>query len=112
MLDLNGNHVLVTGGAGFIGSHIVDALVACGADVVVYDNFTRGKIENLESALSTGKVEVIEGDIRDTAKLDKAMESVDYVFHEAALWLLECEQNPRLAIDVNIIGTFNVLEAA
>ena len=112
MLDLNGNYVLVTGGAGFVGSHIVDALVACGADVVVYDNFTRGKRENLESALSTGKVEVIEGDIRDTAKLDKAMEGVDYVFHEAALWLLECEQNPRLAIDVNIIGTFNILEAA
>jgi len=103
---------LVTGGAGFIGSHIVDLLIKEGAKkVIVYDNFLRGKRENLEEAMKSGRVEIVEADIRDTEALNKAMKGVDYVFHEAALWLLECEENPRLALDINTIGTFNVCEA-
>ena len=103
---------LVTGGAGFIGSHIVDLLIKEGAKkVIVYDNFMRGKRENLEEAMKSGRVEIAEADIRDTEALDKAMKGVDYVFHEAALWLLECEEKPRLALDINTIGTFNVCEA-
>lgn len=104
--------VLVTGGAGFVGSHIVDLLIDNGAKkVIVYDNFLRGKMENLKEAMNSGRVEVVKGDIRDIAFLNKAFQGVDYVFHEAALWLLDCEENPRKAIDINIIGTFNVCEA-
>lgn len=103
---------LVTGGAGFIGSHIVDLLIKEGAKkVIVYDNFMRGKRENLADAMKSGRVEIVEADIRDVDALNKAMKGVDYVYHEAALWLLECEDKPRLALDINTIGTFNVCEA-
>ncbi|MDQ7778737.1 MAG: SDR family NAD(P)-dependent oxidoreductase [Planctomycetota bacterium] len=108
---LKGSKVLVTGGAGFIGSHIVDALVKEGANVVVYDNFVRGSENNLVWARANGRVEVVKGDILECEKLAQHMAGVDYVFHEAALWLLECEAEPRKAISVNILGTFNVLEA-
>ena len=107
-------HVLIIGGAGFIGSHLVDQLTKTdAADIIVYDNFCRGTMKNLENALTDKRVRVFEvgGDIRDVDILNKAMEGVDYVFHLAALWLLQCHEYPRAAFETNIAGTFNVLEA-
>ena len=104
---------LVTGGAGLIGSHIVDGLVAEGLDeVVVVDNFTRGRRENLEEAMGSGSVTLLEGDIRDTTFLRETMEGIDVVFHEAAIRITQCAEDPRLAHDVLATGTFNILEAA
>lgn len=110
--NLSGARVLVTGGAGMIGSHIVDALVAAGARVTVYDNFVRGKREHLDWAQSHGSVTLIEGDIGDRTELGKAVRAHDLVFHQAATWLRLCEAEPRKALDVNVAGTFNVLEAS
>jgi UDP-glucose 4-epimerase len=104
---------LITGGAGLIGSHIADLLVAEGLDeVVVLDNFTRGRYENLEAAAAAGNVTIVEGDIRDTVLLRELMEGIDLVFHEAAIRITECAEKPRLACEVLADGTFNVLEAA
>ncbi len=109
--DIKNSKILVTGGAGFIGSHIVDALVKKDVkEVIVFDNFSRGKKENLKQALTSGKVKIFKGDIRNPSQLKKVIKGVDYVFHEAALRLLECEDKPREAMETNIIGTFNVCE--
>lgn len=110
-MDLSGSKVLVTGGAGLVGSHIVDQLVAKGARVIVYDSFVRGKLEHLDLARTTGDVEIITADLRDTEKIREALRGVDYVFHQAAAWLRLCQDTPRLSLDVNIAGTFNLLEA-
>ncbi|WP_225847058.1 NAD-dependent epimerase/dehydratase family protein [Streptomyces sp. HPF1205] len=110
---LRGKRILVTGGAGTIGSHVVDLLVAAGAGhVVVLDNFVRGRPENLASALRSGAVEVVDGDIRDTATVRRVTEGADLVFHLAAIRITQCAQEPRLANEVLVDGTFNVLEAA
>ena len=106
--------VLVIGGAGFIGSHLVEQLTATDAgEIIVYDNFCRGTRNNLSEALKDPRVRIFDigGDIRDTDILNKAMESIDYVFHLAALWLLQCYEFPRAAFETNVAGTFNVLEA-
>lgn len=104
---------LITGGAGLIGSHIADGLIAEGIEeIVVLDNLTRGRQQNLESALASGKVKILEGDIRDVDLVKKAMEGIDIVFHEAAIRITHCAENPRLAHDVLATGTFNILEAA
>lgn len=113
-MDIRGRNILVIGGAGFIGSHIVDRL--CELDVksvTVYDNFVRGTVENLENALKDPRVRVFDigGDITQPDILDAAVKEADAVFHLAALWLLQCHDYPRSAFDVNIAGTFNVLEA-
>lgn len=102
------------GGAGFIGSHVVAELLNTDArEIVVYDNLTRGKISNLQESLSDPRCRVFAdgGDIRDIDVLKRAMEGVDGVIHLAAMWLLHCKDYPRTAFDVNIGGTFNVLEA-
>jgi len=114
MAGFDGAKALVIGGAGLIGSHIVDLLTAEDVrEVVVYDNFCRGSMDNLAAALRDPRVRVFEagGDILQTDVLAKATEGADYVFHLAALWLLQCHDYPRAAFDVNIRGTFNVLEA-
>lgn len=104
---------LVTGGAGLIGSHITDGLVSEGfEEIVIIDNFTRGRRQNLESAMSKGTVTLVEGDIRDTRLLRDVMEGIDIVFHEAAIRITQCAEDPRLAHDVLATGTFNILEAA
>lgn len=104
---------LITGGAGLIGSHIADGLVADGCEeIVVLDNFTRGRHENLKPAMSSGRVTLMEGDIRDTQAVREAMEGIDIVFHEAAIRITQCAEDPRLAHDVLATGTFNILEAA
>lgn len=107
------NRVLVTGGAGLVGSHIVDLLVAERVDeILVYDNFVRGRRENLAWALEHGPVTIVEGDIQDRHLLAQAMQGVDLVFHQAALRITQCAAEPRLAVEVLVNGTFNVLEAA
>jgi UDP-glucose 4-epimerase len=104
---------LITGGAGLIGSHIADRLVADGCEeIVVLDNLTRGRRENLMPAMSSGHVTVVQGDIRDTQIVRQVMEGIDIVFHEAAIRITQCAEDPRLAHDVLATGTFNILEAA
>ncbi|MEO7727540.1 MAG: NAD-dependent epimerase/dehydratase family protein [Burkholderiales bacterium] len=113
-MDIKGKRILVIGGAGLIGSHVVDELVKQDVgEVVVYDNFVRGRHENINAALKDPRVKVYEvgGDVCQTDILEAAMDKVDGVFHLAALWLLQCHDYPRSAFDVNIRGTFNVLEA-
>jgi len=110
-MDLSGKKILVTGGAGLVGSHIVDELVKDGAKVTVYDSFIRGKIEHLDWARATEPVEIVRADLRDSERIREVLEGVDYVFHQAAAWLRLCQENPRLSLDVNIAGTFNLLEA-
>ena len=110
---MNHKRALITGGAGLIGSHIADQLVGEGIqEIVVLDNLTRGRRQNLEFALASGRITILEGDIRDTNLVARAMESVDIVFHEAAIRITQCAENPRLAHDVLATGTFNLIEAA
>jgi UDP-glucose 4-epimerase len=105
--------VLVTGGAGLIGSHIADALVVAGVpEIVVLDNFTRGRRENLAAAVASGRVRIVEGDVRDRDDVARAIEGVSVVFHQAAIRITQCAEEPRLAKDVLVDGTFNVVEAA
>lgn len=110
---MRGSRVLITGGAGLIGSHIADQLVAEQVrEIVVLDNFVRGRRENLARALTKGPVTLVEGDIGDRALLAEVMTGIDVVFHQAALRITQCAQEPRLALEVLVDGTFNVLEAA
>jgi UDP-glucose 4-epimerase len=105
--------VLITGGAGLIGSHIADELVRSGApDIVVLDNFTRGRRENLHQAMASGRVRLVEGDVRNPDDVARAMDGVGMVFHQAAIRITQCAEEPRLAREVLADGTFNVLEAA
>jgi len=113
-MDLTNAKVLVIGGAGFIGSSLVSELLKLPVQkVIIYDNFARGNQENLQESLADERCEVFPygGDVRETDILDAAMKEVDCVFHLAAMWLLHCKDFPRTAFDVNIAGTFNVLEA-
>ena len=113
-MHLKGKKLLVIGGAGLIGSHTIDQLVKEDvAEIRIFDNFTRGREENLSNALKDPRVKVfpLGGDIMHRDILDAAMQGMDGVFHFAALWLLHCHDFPRSAFEVNIGGTFNVLEA-
>src|SRR5258707_534489 len=111
MNDLAGTCCLVTGGAGFVGSAIVDQLLVAGAsEIRVIDNFVRGSWRNLEGALRRGGVNVIEGDVRDCALVNRATEGVDYVFHQAALRITRCAEAPREAVEVLVDSTLNVLD--
>lgn len=113
-MDIRGKRILVIGGAGLIGSHVVEELLKEDVkEVSIYDNFCRGTRENLEQALKDPRCRVFEigGDVLQTDILDQAMKGVDGVIHLAALWLLQCYEYPRAAFDVNIRGTFNVLES-
>ncbi len=113
-MKLQGKRIVVIGGAGLIGSHAVDQLLAEDvAEVVVYDSFVRGTRENLAEALRDPRVSVFEagGDITQTDILDAVLKGAHGVLHFAALWLLQCHDYPRSAFDVNVRGTFNVLES-
>jgi len=113
-MDIRGKRLVVIGGAGLIGSHVVDELVKEDVgEVVIYDNFVRGTHENLADALKDPRVKIHEvgGDILHTDILDSALNKADGVFHLAALWLLQCHDYPRSAFEVNVKGTFNVLDA-
>jgi UDP-glucose 4-epimerase len=114
MNDLSNAKCLVIGGAGFIGSFVVAELLKENvAQVVVYDNFARGKRSYLSESLKDTRCSIfpIGGDIREIDILNEAMQGMDYVFCLSAMWLLHCKDFPRTAFDVNIAGTFNVLEA-
>lgn len=113
-MNIKDSKVLVIGGAGFIGSFVVSELLKEDiAEVVVYDNFARGKKEYLTEQLKDPRCSIfpIGGDVREIDILDKAMEGKDFVICLAAMWLLHCKDFPRTAFEVNIAGTFNVLEA-
>ena len=113
MTRLEGAQVLVTGGAGTIGSTLVDQLVAAGvARVDVLDNLVRGRRANLDAALASGRVNFIEGDIRDSGLVDEVTAGKDVVFHQAAIRITQCAEEPRLALEVMVDGTFNVVDAA
>ena len=110
---ISGKRHFVTGGAGAIGSNLVDELVRAGsAEIVVLDDFTRGRRENLAWAQANGPVTLVEGDIRDRALVGELMRGIDTVFHQAAIRITQCADEPRLAIEVLVDGTFNVFEAA
>ncbi len=111
--SLAGTTVLVTGGAGLIGSHIVDRLIDEGAgEIRVLDNLVRGRRENLEGAESRQPIRFIEGDVRDPDAVAHAVDGCDFVFHQAAIRITLCAEQPRECIDVLVTGTLNVFEAA
>jgi UDP-glucose 4-epimerase len=110
---MQNSRVLITGGAGLVGSHIADLLVKEEvAEIIVLDNFTRGCLDNLAWAKEQGSLVLVEGDIRDQKVLSEVMQNVDIVFHQAAIRITQCAEEPRLALEVMADGTFNVLEAA
>ena len=112
-MNLAGEKIVVIGGAGLVGSHVVDQLVdEPVGEIVVFDNLVRGTRRNLASALRSPKVTLVEGSITDTDALARVLSGAGGVFLLSALWLGECVAEPRSAIDVNILGTFNVLEAS
>jgi UDP-glucose 4-epimerase len=111
---IDGRRMLVTGGAGTIGSALVDQLVDQGANVVVLDNFVRGRRANLAGAAERAgdRLTVVDGDINDRGLVAELTEDVDIVFHLAAIRITQCAQEPRLALETLVDGTFTVLEAA
>ena len=113
-MDLRDKKFVVIGGAGLIGSHTVDQIIKEDIrEVIVYDNMIRGNSENLRDALKDPRVKIhdVGGDILHTDILRDALKGADGVFHLAALWLLQCHEYPRSAFEVNVRGTFNVIEA-
>jgi UDP-glucose 4-epimerase len=108
---LKGKRVLVTGGAGFIGSHIIDLLCDEGClEIVALDNMVRGRPENLKRASTRGPVRLVHGDIRDIKLVEPLVKAADIVFHQAALRITHCAAEPRLAMEVMVKATFDLLE--
>lgn len=104
--------IFITGGAGFIGSHMVDSLLIKGYEVVVYDNFSSGTKDNLKH-IDSNKLSIVEGDILDYEFLEKSMKGCDYVSHHAAqLEIFLAYDEPERDLEVNTVGTLNVLKAA
>ncbi|WDR06240.1 NAD-dependent epimerase/dehydratase family protein [Devosia rhodophyticola] len=110
---MQGKRILITGGAGLIGSHIADLVAERKpSEIIIFDNFVRGRMENLAQAQASMPLTVIDGDVRNAELLAKTMDGVNLVFHQAAIRITQCAEEPRLAHDVLATGTFNVLEAA
>jgi UDP-glucose 4-epimerase len=111
-MDLSGKRIMLVGGAGLVGSHIIDQLIAEPvAEIVIYDNFVRGTKGNLAVAAKSPKVRIVEASMTDRDRLKREMASIDGVFQLASLWLGECVNDPRTAWEVNTLGTWNVVEA-
>jgi UDP-glucose 4-epimerase len=109
---LAGSRCLVVGGAGAIGSHVVDALLAAGARVTVFDSLASGRPENLIQALRDTSCHLVEGTVTDPAALGRACRDIQYLFHLAVAGMAQCAREPRLALDVNVVGAWNVFDAA
>ncbi len=110
-MELEGKRVLVTGGAGFVGSHIIDLLIEEGcAEIVAVDNMVRGNPENLADALARGPVHLLTGDIRDCGLMRELVENADIVFHQAALRITQCAEEPRMALEVMVNATYDLLD--
>ncbi len=111
-MDIRSKRLVLIGGAGLIGSHTADLLLEEDIkEMIIFDNFSRGKIENLNNVIKDPRVKIIEGDIIHTDILESVLNEVDGVFHFAAMWLLHCHEFPRSAFQVNVAGTFNVMDA-
>ena len=113
-MELKGKKFVVVGGAGLIGSHTIDQLIEEDVkEIIVYDNFARGSFENLDTALKDPRVSIYDvgGDILSTDILESAFDGADGVFQFAALWLLQCHEYPESAFEVNVRGTFNIMQA-
>jgi UDP-glucose 4-epimerase len=107
------DRILITGGAGLIGSHVSDLLIRqYNPEIVILDNFSRGRRENLRSSLAQGRVEIVEGDVREAEVVHEIMSGIDLVFHLVGMKAGQCADDPRLGVEVLVNGTFNVLEAA
>jgi UDP-glucose 4-epimerase len=104
--------ILITGGAGFIGSHLVEKLVSLGYPVRVLDVLSRGTLEYIQPLIDKGKVDYIDGDIRYKDAVDKAMKNVTYVFHEAATNINRSMAYPEESFDVNFQGSHVVFKSA
>jgi len=113
-MKIEGAKILVTGGAGLIGSTTIDQLLLNEkpAQIVIFDNMTRGTTRNLENALKDERVTLIKGDIRDKDAVYKVTEGMDAVIHMAAIRITACAADPREAMEVMNDGTFNVIDAA
>ncbi len=112
-MELKGSRVLVTGAAGLVGSTICDQLVKEGVgEIIALDNFSRGVSKNLDWAVKNGKVTLVNGSINDKPLLEKTTQGIDVLYHQAAIRITQCAEEPRLALEVMVDGTFNVLEAA
>lgn len=111
-MELQGKRILVTGGAGFVGSHIIDALLAenC-AEIVALDNLSRGRAANLEWAQQHGPVRLVAGDIRNRRLTESLVADADLVFHQAALRITQCAEEPALALEVMVDATYDLLDA-
>ena len=110
-MELQGKKVLVTGGAGFVGSHIIDLLVDEGCrEIVAIDNMVRGRPDNLTGAMRRGAVRLVQGDIRDHSLMERLVGDADVVFHQAALRITHCAEAPRMALEVMVDATFDLLE--
>jgi UDP-glucose 4-epimerase len=113
MTELKGANVLVTGGAGTIGSAIVDQLLDAGvAHIDILDNLVRGRMANLDEAMKSRRVTFVAGDLRNRELVRSVTRGKNIVFHEAAIRITQCAEDPRLALEVLVDGTFNVFEAA
>jgi UDP-glucose 4-epimerase len=111
-MNLTDATIVVIGGAGFVGSHIVDELLKEPVrSVIVLDNLVRGRRDHLARAIADERVRLVEGSITDVPLVERTVAGADGVFHLAALWLFECVHEPRAALDVNVVGTFNVVDA-
>lgn len=112
-MELKGKRVLVTGAAGLVGSVVCDQLVKEGvSEIVALDNLSRGVPKNLDWAKQNGNVNLVNGSVGDRGLLEKSMKGIDVLFHQAAIRITQCAEDPRLAMEVMVDGTFNVLEAA
>lgn len=110
-MELQNKKILVTGGAGFVGSHIIDRLSRKGcAQIVAVDNMVRGRPENLAAALAQGAVRLVEGDIRDRGLMEELVSESDIIFHQAALRITQCAEEPRAALETMVDATYELLE--